>query len=172
MPGVLTSRSTPAAPLGSPRSTPCKGLAECVREGRGVPYETMAILRRFEYEHSSSLAERLSDVRGQNARRGDEHQRSARAKVGRCAVPTVDEPSRQTGRIGCDNTTFRLGEDMSVRLPSAEQYALQGHPRRRDRCRRPGVPYGKRPSRRYGTAHLSGSTGTSLGETSWSKTTG
>jgi aminoglycoside phosphotransferase (APT) family kinase protein len=26
---------------------------------------------------------------------------------------------------GWDNTTFRLGEDMSVRLPSAEQYALQ-----------------------------------------------
>jgi aminoglycoside phosphotransferase (APT) family kinase protein len=34
-------------------------------------------------------------------------------------------PIRPVELDGWDNTTFRLGEDMSVRLPSAAQYALQ-----------------------------------------------
>jgi len=34
-------------------------------------------------------------------------------------------PIRPVGLDGWDNTTFRLGEDMSVRLPSAEGYAPQ-----------------------------------------------
>lgn len=34
-------------------------------------------------------------------------------------------PVRPVAADGWDNTTFRLGEDMSVRLPSGDQYALQ-----------------------------------------------
>ncbi|HEY4463739.1 MAG TPA: phosphotransferase, partial [Streptosporangiaceae bacterium] len=34
-------------------------------------------------------------------------------------------PVRPVERDGWDNATFRLGDDMSVRLPSGPQYALQ-----------------------------------------------
>ena len=37
----------------------------------------------------------------------------------------ADLPVRPVEQDGWDNATFRLGEDMSVRLPSAGQYALQ-----------------------------------------------
>lgn len=37
----------------------------------------------------------------------------------------ADLPVRPVEMDGWDNTTFRLGEDMSVRLPSGAQYALQ-----------------------------------------------
>ena len=37
----------------------------------------------------------------------------------------ADLPIRPVELDGWDNTTFRLGEDMSVRLPSAEAYAPQ-----------------------------------------------
>lgn len=37
----------------------------------------------------------------------------------------ADLPVRPVELDGWDNTTFRLGQDMSVRLPSGDQYALQ-----------------------------------------------
>jgi aminoglycoside phosphotransferase (APT) family kinase protein len=37
----------------------------------------------------------------------------------------ADLPVRPVELDGWDNTTFRLGQDLSVRLPSADQYALQ-----------------------------------------------
>ncbi len=37
----------------------------------------------------------------------------------------ADLPIRPVAFSGWDNRTFRLGEDMSVRLPSAERYILQ-----------------------------------------------
>lgn len=37
----------------------------------------------------------------------------------------ADLPVRPVELDGRDNATFRLGADMSVRLPSADQYALQ-----------------------------------------------
>src|SRR5450755_1092534 len=37
----------------------------------------------------------------------------------------ADLPVRPVELDGWDNATFRLGEDMSVRLPSGGQYALQ-----------------------------------------------
>jgi hypothetical protein len=52
--------------------------------------------------------------------------RIARESVYRPGVsPVADLPVKAVEVSGRDNQTFRLGEDMSVRLPSAEEYVLQ-----------------------------------------------
>ncbi len=54
-------------------------------------------------------------------------------------------PVRPADIDGWDNASFRLGEDMTVRLPSDEAYvgrqAERGHRLRNERNRRPGLRY-------------------------------
>jgi aminoglycoside phosphotransferase (APT) family kinase protein len=49
----------------------------------------------------------------------------ARRLVARQFPEWADLPITEVGRQGWDNRTFRLGTDLTVRLPSGDWYALQ-----------------------------------------------
>lgn len=74
---------------------------------------------------STPRTEATADIEQDSGHGEGRYHRSRRGRAGHRPVPAVGRSLHRAGRARRDNTTFRLGDDLSMRFPSADRYVAQ-----------------------------------------------